>query len=151
MYIQPFHYFGTPYYIKKEDAHLIADWQQKTTAFTLLGMAISIGFIQLSVTPKLHEIYAQMRLSEPTSMLATNTLQWVFVAVCLLVGLQQLTSKPDYQRIDNLTKQYKKGEMILTSQLLDKKLSWLFLIILLPLLSLIYGTIMPIYNLTSSM
>lgn len=140
-----------PYYIKKEDARYVADWQRKLTAIIMMGITGVIAVLQWSVTPRLHELYEQLRTPLPASTAAAELFQWLLGGICLAFGLQLLTTTPDYRRIDSLVKPYKKGEMIMTNRLIDQRLNWLFLIVLLPIAAVVFGTILPIYHLTANM
>lgn len=148
MVIVPF--FWT-YYLKKEDARAVAKWQRIMAATLLICSAIVIGIMQLFVVPKFISLYEELNYQVPATAQMSFMLTIVVVIISLSLACYFLLSKPNYSRVDAILSKYKDGEMVKTTELMDKKY---FLFLLFPLVVILYSIfaiILPIYNLTSQL
>lgn len=140
-----------PFYIKKEDAHILVKQQRNMTAIVLLGMAIVIGSLQLFVYPKLSALYTEFSLQLPFITRQAPLLMYTLAASFMGVSFYLFLNEPSYTNLNEKLKKYKAGEMIKTSDLIDsKKELWILLPFGLIIGLLVMSIILPIYSLTSN-
>lgn len=137
-------------YVKKEDAHDVPNTQRRASGVVMLSMAIVIYIMRTLVLPKLSALYLDLNTTIPEISQSAPLTSNVLLVGFIIGGLYLLLTKPDYSRIDNLTRKYKKGTMIKTWSLLDYRYDiWTILAVILGMVYLITSIIAPIYSLTS--
>lgn len=142
---------NSPYYIKKEDVKDFYKFQHIKIGIVLIALAIVIGFIHFFVSPKVINMYSDLKLVLPaTTQIAYRVLP--LVAFLLFgSGLFYMFSKPNNKHLQSDLKKYKAGEMINVRKLSNNKteLYILFFIGIVVALMIIVNVV-PIFNLTNS-
>lgn len=137
-------------YVKKEDAHDVPNVQRRASGVIMLSMGIVIYIMRTLVLPKLPALYLDLNTTIPEISQSAPLTSIILLVGFIIGGLYLLLTKPNYSRIDNLTRKYKKGTMIKTWNLLDFRYDlWTILAIIFGFGYLIASIIVPIYSLTS--
>jgi len=143
-------YFFYPFYIKKEDAKDVINWQRKIIALVLIAMGAVIWVMRMFVYPKLSLLYIDLNTNLPVLTQSFPTLSLVIMIGIFIIALYLLFSKPDYSKANMIVKKYKSGEMIKTKELIDNKVQFLVIgVVILLVIYLFTSLISPIYSLTN--
>ncbi len=138
-----------PFYIKREDVRDFADGQKRSSSIILFLTAFIIGFMNFLVGPKVLETYSQFNLNSPFITEFSNFISIIFIAILIISGIYLLITKTNYSKVDRVAKKYRRGEMIMTRELVDYKYQlWPLFALLIGMAYLWIAFIQPIYQLT---
>lgn len=139
-----------PFYIKKEDVRDVTIWQRKHMAIVLISMAVVMGMMQYIVFPKMLSLYTDLGAAPEKYVQFSPQITTGFIIFVVGMVVYLLGTQPDFSRVDAIAKKYKSGEMIKTRELVDTKLEWLGIGVLVGTFAYTLLTmILPIYSLTS--
>lgn len=140
-----------PFYIKKEDAHLLVKQQKAMMGIVLLGIAIVMGIINFFVTPRLIALYSDFNIPLPPLIQLSPPITYGIIMALLVISYSLLTNRPAYEDINQKLRNYKHGEMIRSSEVVDvKKSLWVLVVVGILVGWLIISIILPIYSLTTT-
>ena len=140
-----------PYYIKKEDAKDILKGQKRQMSIVVFGLGMVVELMAYIVMPKLTNLYVDMGVEIPviTQMLTKYSAYFTVVMGLLAIYL----SSPNFldREFEDKLTGYKVGEQIKTSELLNKSLTPVMMVLIgLCIGFLVVAIILPIYNLTAA-
>lgn len=140
-----------PFYIKKEDAHIIVKQQRTMLGIMLMAGAIALGCIQWFITPRLVEMYQEFAIPLPFITQISPPVTYTVLTLIVVSSLNALLSRPDYTELNTKLKKYKAGEMVMTSEVVNSKRSlWALVVVGLLIGWIVVSVILPIYSLTSA-
>lgn len=144
MYYNYSPYFG---YVKKEDAKEILR-RRTVGGWVFAGSFVFIfSMMELFVLPRLASLAI-----EAGQVLPFYSQPNFRYSVYLVLILATILAKPESgEAIDSKLKQYKAGEMILVSKLVDRKYEYILMSILFAVMAyMVISIILPIYDITAS-
>lgn len=141
-----------PYYIKKEDAKDILKGQKTMLAIIISGMAIVFGVMIYFVLPKLALLYSDMGVALPVTTTYLVDYSLYIIGILLLLVVYILSPNNILNNgFEQKLSLYKKGEMIRTSNLINKNVELIIMLVLgLGMAFLVTTIIGPIYSITQS-
>jgi len=135
-------YFG---YVKKEDAKEILKRRGITSWIFGGSLLFLFGMVEVFILPKMMELSIELGVLLP-SYLYSNTRYVIYLAFLLATFLIKPESD---EEINKKLKNYKAGEMILVSKLVNRKYELMLMgVIFAAMAYLIVSIIMPIYDMT---
>ncbi|MCG2685919.1 hypothetical protein L6258_00945 [Candidatus Parcubacteria bacterium] len=141
-----------PHYIKKEDAGDILKCKKLTFISVLAALALIVGVMQLTVYPRLNNLYVELNFQKPlAAMMAPYFSLAAVLASAAFASYVYFSGSMDKVFHERL-KQYKGGEMIKSKDLIGKmnEDKLLFVLIAVVMGFLITSIILPVYDVTSS-
>jgi len=140
-----------PKYIKKEDVRDYYKNRQITLGSMVIAIAVAVGMLSFFVTPRLLEIYSDFEVPLSSIALLTQQIIPYLLVLTFAYGSYLLFFHPKDSFIESKLSLYKTGEMINVKLLSSHKEEIIiFFTFIFLLVTIIVGTISPIFNVLSS-
>ncbi len=139
-------------YIKKSDVKETLNKYNLASAFTFFGIAGALIVIQLLVSPKIYEMYADLGVELSLATMVSAPLSWLMASLSFGYGAYLLTRKVDYSILESKLSKYQDNDMINSREIINyNKIVVTYLICTVIIMFVIASYILPIYNLTAIM